>query len=368
MPSQVATPTEAERHQGGGALDETAGIARARRDEAELVATESGDEVTATDDGLPGTGEFSEEPVADLVAGGDVDGLEAVEGCEEGNERADRLHPPSPPCRRRGVADGGRLRSSVTVVKFVLGALVGLFLTQLAFFSTSIYLHRTLAHRALRLSPTASIAFRCLLWLTTGMCPREWVAVHRKHHAFSDREGDPHSPVLLGVWTVQWENPVLYRRVARNPAMVARYARDLPPDRLDRLLLDRGWLGLAITAGVIAAAGGWEVMGVALAVHAVLFLGGSGAVNAIGHHWGRRPYDNLATNNLWLALLVAGEGLHNNHHAAPTSSRFSFSPTEIDPGWLVIRLLVRLRMADVRHTQIRPREPRHSRVGAGASS
>lgn len=239
-------------------------------------------------------------------------------------------------------------------------------MTQVAFFVTSIYLHRVLAHRALRLSRSARTVCRVLIWLTTGMCPREWVAVHRKHHAFTDRDGDPHSPVLLGVWKVELQNPVLYRRVARDPAMVARYSRDLPPDRLDRLLFDRGWLGLAIGAAIVTAAAGWKVAVVAAVVYGVLFLAGSGAINAVGHHWGARPYDNTATNNDWLALLVAGEGLHNNHHAAPTSSRFSFAKGEIDPAWLVIRVLVRLRLAKLRHTMIRPREPLQSRAGAGA--
>lgn len=252
-------------------------------------------------------------------------------------------------------------------MKWLVGALLGLFLTQVAFFVTSIYLHRTLAHRALRLSGAATATCRILLWLMTGICPREWVAVHRKHHAFTDREGDPHSPVLLGVWTVQWGNPVLYRRVARNPAMVARYARDLPPDRFDRMLFDRGWLGLAAAAGAVTAVAGWEVMVVAAVVYGALYLAGSGAINAVGHHWGKRPYDNLATNSQWLALLVAGEGLHNNHHAAPTSSRFSFTTAEIDPAWLMIRLLARLRLANVRHTLIRPRDPLCPRAGAGVS-
>ncbi len=240
-------------------------------------------------------------------------------------------------------------------MEFLTGALVGILLSEIAFFVTSIYLHRTLAHRAIRLSGAVTATCRVLIWMLSGICPREWVAVHRKHHAFSDREGDPHSPVLLGYWTVQWENPVLYRRVAGDKPTVARYARDLPPDRFDRLFFDRGWLGLALSGGLITVLAGWQIMVIAAVVHGVVYIGGSGAINAVGHHWGRRPYDNLATNNRWLALLVAGEGLHNNHHAAPTSGCFSFRRTEIDPAWLVIWLLARTRVATVRHRAIRPR-------------
>ncbi len=240
---------------------------------------------------------------------------------------------------------------------FVTGALVGIFLSEVGFLVTSVYMHRTLAHRAIRLSGPVTAVCRILVWMLTGICPREWVAVHRKHHAFSDRDGDPHSPVLLGYWRVQWANPVLYRRVAGDDAVVTRYARDLQPDRFDRLFFDRGWLGLVLTFGIITAFAGWQVMVVAALVHSFVYLAGSGAINAIGHHWGRRPYDNLATNNRWLALLVAGEGLHNNHHAAPTSASFSFQRTQIDPGWLVISLLAHTHLVTVRHREIRPRVP-----------
>ena len=64
---------------------------------------------------------------------------------------------------------------------------------------------------------------------------------------------------------------------------------------------------------------GWELALVAAGVHAAYYLLAGGAINAVGHRFGRRPFDNLATNNQWLAWLVVGEGLHNNHHAAATS-------------------------------------------------
>lgn len=236
----------------------------------------------------------------------------------------------------------------------IAGVLIGLFVAQVSFFVTSIYLHRALSHRALRLSKVVSAGCRVLLWVSTGIRPRQWVAVHRKHHAFSDREGDPHSPVLLGYPKVQWGIAVLYRRVARDSTVVARYARDLPSDRWDRLLFDHAWLGLGLGVGAFVAIFGWKITLVAAVVHGVVYLAGSGAINAIGHHWGRRPYENLATNNRWLALVVAGEGLHNNHHAAPTSARFSFARAEIDPAWLVIRVLARLRWVTIRHDSIRP--------------
>jgi stearoyl-CoA desaturase (delta-9 desaturase) len=230
--------------------------------------------------------------------------------------------------------------------------LVSVAVTQVAIFTTTVYLHRVLAHRAVTLSPGVTRVCRLITWVTTGIRPRQWVAVHRKHHAHTDVEGDPHSPLLLGFTWVQLGNVVLYRR-AITKETVARYARDLPPDRLDRSLFDHAILGLSL--GIVALCvlfGPWLGLLAAL-VHAASYLLLSGAVNAIGHLRGRRPHANLAGNSQWLAWLTAGEGLHNNHHAAPTSARLALARGEIDPGWWVIRALRRLGWAQVRHEQPR---------------
>jgi stearoyl-CoA desaturase (Delta-9 desaturase) len=235
-------------------------------------------------------------------------------------------------------------------MQFVWAVVAGLVLAQIALLVTTIYLHRSLSHRALRLSPGIQALSRVATWMLTGMRPREWVAVHRKHHAFTDTERDPHSPIVLGYARVQLANAVLYRRVARDKVTVARYARDLPPDRWDRILFDRALLGLGLGIGLLVLLFGWQVALVVSAVHAAYYLLAGGAINAVGHRWGRRPFDNLATNNQWLAWLVVGEGLHNNHHAAATSSRLSLSKGEVDPAWWCIRLMVWLRWATLRQT------------------
>src|SRR5690349_23099749 len=121
----------------------------------------------------------------------------------------------------------------------LLGVVVGFAVAQLATLVTTVYLHRALSHRAITLAPGLAFAFRVLTWITTGIRPRQWVAVHRKHHAFTDIEGDPHSPVLLGWVRVQLKNVALYRHEATNPTTVAKYAKDLPADRWDRILFDR---------------------------------------------------------------------------------------------------------------------------------
>lgn len=193
------------------------------------------------------------------------------------------------------------------------GLVAGLVVTLIANTATTVYLHRTLAHRALRMTRPTALCFRFLVWITTGIRPRQWVAVHRKHHAFTDVEGDPHSPVLLGWWKVQRANVTLYRREANNPDTLQRYARDLPADRWDRMLLNRALVGLGLGIALLVAVLGPITGLLAAFVHINLYLGGSAAVNAIGHHFGRRPYPNSAGNVQWLAFLTAGEGLHNNH-------------------------------------------------------
>jgi len=243
------------------------------------------------------------------------------------------------------------------VLRFLLAVLATLAVTQAAVIATSVYLHRGLAHRALRLHPVADWLFRCILWISTGQNRREWVAVHRKHHAHTDVPGDPHSPILDGFATVQLGNVALYRRAARDPAVVARYARDLPADRWDRALFDHAVVGLAIGIGILVAVLGVAGGLLAAAVHTVSYLLMSGAINAVGHAFGSRPHPNTSTNNQWLAWLSFGEGLHNNHHFAPTSAKLALRRGEIDPAWPIVRFLVGRGWATVRHEGPRAKQP-----------
>lgn len=243
--------------------------------------------------------------------------------------------------------------------QLVLAVLVGCAVCQIAIFCTTVFLHRTVAHRALTVAPSVRMAFRILVWLTTGIRPRQWAAVHRKHHAFTDVEGDPHSPLLIGFWRVQLTNAALYRRCARDGDTVQRYAKDLPPDRWDRLFFDHAFLGLGLGIGILIAGLGWEYGLIAAGIHTVTYLMLNGAINAFGHVTGSQPHPNTARNNQWLAWLTAGEGLHNNHHAAPTAARLSFARRQQDPGWWLIRLLASRRLAEVRLS-----EPKFARAGS----
>ena len=235
----------------------------------------------------------------------------------------------------------------------LLGLAVGVGLTTVANLCTTVYLHRGISHRAITFSKPAHAVFKTLIWLTVGIKVREWVAVHRKHHAYTDTPLDPHSPAVHGWFKVQVGNLRMYRAAAHDPANIAKYAKDLPVTKWDRFVFDHSWLGLTITTVALCLAFGWQVGALAMIVHVNYYLAGSAAVNAIGHHFGRRPYDNSATNLQWLALLVAGEGLHNNHHAAPTSAKLAHRWYEIDPGWFLIKVLTWLRLAKVRLSELK---------------
>ncbi|MEK7839790.1 MAG: fatty acid desaturase, partial [Pseudomonadota bacterium] len=97
---------------------------------------------------------------------------------------------------------------------------VALVLTHITIVSVTIFLHRHQSHRALDLHPIVSHFFRLWLWMTTGMVTKQWAAIHRKHHATSDKPGDPHSPVVYGIRKVLFDGAALYRLEAKNPETV----------------------------------------------------------------------------------------------------------------------------------------------------
>lgn len=225
-------------------------------------------------------------------------------------------------------------------------ALTTVCILQISALCTTIYLHRSVTHRGLYLHPAVAFLMHLHLLVFTGMSPRQWAAVHRKHHHFTDKEGDPHSPVLMGVWTILFGNYFFYRREANNPATLRKYTPDYQPDLLDKLPLG-GW-GFFIGGGVFVLLLGWGWGVAAWAAHIALYIFINAMINSLGHAVGYRNFNNEATNLQWLAWISAGEGLHNNHHEFPSSARLSLREREFDPAWPVIRLLERLGLARIR--------------------
>ena len=230
--------------------------------------------------------------------------------------------------------------------------------THLTIVAVTIYLHRCQAHRALDLHPAASHAFRFWLWIATGMVTREWVAVHRKHHACCEREGDPHSPQLFGIRKVLLQGTELYRAQARDAALVRRYGHGTPDDWLERHVygvLPWQGVGLLLVADLamfgIAGLSVWGVQMLWIPVTA------AGIVNGIGHYLGYRSFDGptAAANILPWGIAIGGEELHNNHHAFPTSAKLSVRWFEFDIGWAYIRVLDWAGLARIRN--LAPRTP-----------
>ncbi len=240
-------------------------------------------------------------------------------------------------------------------MEYLVAVLVGLALAEVATLITTIYLHRVLSHKAIRLHPAVTMFMRFGTWMLTSISPREWVAVHRKHHNFSDVEGDPHSPHIEGYWQIMIGNVYYYRREADQDDTMEKYASDLPFDRLDKALLRNGTLGFSLTGVILMVlfgvfgSGWWGIVHglVALTTLAVVYLLLNAAINGAGHTFGYKSFENDATNLKLLSLVTFGEGLHNNHHARPASAKFSAFRGEVDMAWPVIRLLEKLRLAKV---------------------
>lgn len=231
-------------------------------------------------------------------------------------------------------------------------------LTHITIVAVTVYLHRCQAHRALTLHPAVSHFFRFWLWLTTGMVTREWVSVHRKHHAFCETEQDPHSPQVKGLSKVLWEGAELYKEEAADPQTLRQFGAGTPDDWLERNVYARfSFAGLGVMLLIdlflfgVAGLTIWAVQLVWIPFWA------AGVVNGVGHFYGYRNYEcaDRATNIVPWGILIGGEELHNNHHAFPASARLSSRWWEFDIGWFYIRLMSMLGLAQVRQVSSFPR-------------
>jgi len=236
--------------------------------------------------------------------------------------------------------------------------LASLLMVQITVFAVTLYLHRDAAHRAVDLHPAIRHFCRFWLWMTTGISTREWVAIHRKHHARCETPDDPHSPQVEGLKKVLLEGAELYRNEARNAETLRKYGRGTPEDWLERRVYGAAHNYLGIVLMVVLFLLLFGVPGIIMiAVQLVSQpLLAAGIVNGVGHYAGYRNFESAdASRNVtpW-GLFLGGEELHNNHHAFPSSARFSVLRWEVDIGWGALRVLEAFRLAKVRRTAPMP--------------
>ena len=228
---------------------------------------------------------------------------------------------------------------------------IALLFTHVTIVSVTIFLHRHQAHRSLELHSSISHFFRFWLWLTTATVTREWVAVHRKHHARVETDEDPHSPQTQGILRILFLGAWAYRLEANKTETLAAYGHGTPQDWIEKNLYTRfTFIGpvvmLVINLVLFGAAKGlilWAIQMLWIPIWA------AGVINGIGHYLGYRNYQTPdASHNIspW-GILIGGEELHNNHHAYAASAKLSARPWEFDIGWFYINVLRILGLASV---------------------
>jgi stearoyl-CoA desaturase (delta-9 desaturase) len=228
-----------------------------------------------------------------------------------------------------------------------------LILTHITIVCVTLYLHRSQAHRAVQFHPVIAHAMRFWLWLTTGMVTKQWVAVHRKHHRFTDEPDDPHSPVHYGIWHVLFKGAALYHAASKDKNMVDTYGRGTPDDWIERKLYtphSRLGIGILLVFNIIVF--GW--IGALIWGIQMLWIPfwAAGIINGLAHWWGYRNGEtrDTSTNIAPWGIVIGGEELHNNHHLDPASPRLSRRWFEFDIGWVYIKVLEFCRLANIKHT------------------
>jgi stearoyl-CoA desaturase (delta-9 desaturase) len=215
----------------------------------------------------------------------------------------------------------------------------------------TLYLHRSATHEGVVFHPIVSHFMRFWLWLTTSVITQEWVACHRKHHAFSDREGDPHSPVQEGLLEIVFGGVFFYHEACKDQDMLEKYGKGCPTDWIENRLYSgrHHWWGILAMFIVDVALFGplWGVFAwVSMAIWLPIF---GNVINGVGHALGYRNFNTKdeSHNIIPLGLLIVGEELHNNHHADPRSACFRAKWYEFDIGWVYIKMLSWVKLANV---------------------
>jgi stearoyl-CoA desaturase (Delta-9 desaturase) len=237
----------------------------------------------------------------------------------------------------------------------MLELLYVLVVTHITIICVTLFLHRAQAHRGIEFHPAVSNFMRFWLWMTTGMVTKQWVAIHRKHHRYSDKEGDPHTPHVYGIWRVLFKGAFLYHAASKDTVMVESYGAGTPDDWIENNLYTKhsklgvsllliinillfGWIGLLI----------WGIQMIWIPFWA------AGVINGIGHWVGYRngeTKDQSRNISLW-GIIIGGEELHNNHHLDPANPKLSRRWFEFDIGWMWLTILKKLKLAKIKNENI----------------
>ena len=224
-------------------------------------------------------------------------------------------------------------------------------MTHITIVCVTLYLHRGQAHRGITFHPILGHFMRFWLWLTTGMVTRQWVAIHRKHHRFSDNPGDPHSPHVYGIWKVLFKGALLYNSASKDSSMIATYGQGTPQDWIERKIYSpHSRVGIFLMLLInLALFGAWGVLIWGIQMIWIPFWA-AGVVNGIAHWLGYRngiTKDRSHNISPW-GIIIGGEELHNNHHLEPGNPRLSRRWFEFDIGWLYIKIFQSLRLLTVK--------------------
>lgn len=226
--------------------------------------------------------------------------------------------------------------------------------------SVTLYLHRNQTHGGVGFHPVVSHTMRFWLWLTTGMVTKEWVAVHRKHHAHVETKDDPHSPQRYGIKRVLFGGAGLYHTEAAKRETLVKYGYGTPDDWVERNVYSKfRWHGIPMGTVLMLAIDlfFFGVAGIAVWAAQMLTIPilGAGVVNGIGHYYGYRNFNtpDASRNFFPVGVIAGGEEFHNNHHEKQWSPKFSHRWWEFDIGWMYIRIFEFFHLSTVKRRSVR---------------
>ena len=226
-----------------------------------------------------------------------------------------------------------------------------LIVTHITIVCVTLFLHRGQAHKAIEFNPVLSHFMRFWLWLTTGMVTKQWVAIHRKHHRFSDVEGDPHTPHVFGIYNVLFKGASLYHTASKDTEMVKQYGVGTPDDWMEQNVYSKhSRLGITLLLLVnLLCFSYWGLLIWAIQMIWIPFWA-AGVINGIGHWIGYRngeTKDHSRNISPW-GIIIGGEELHNNHHLEPANPKLSRKWFEFDMGYMWLSIFKFFRLAKIR--------------------